>query len=105
MQSTDRAGLPTNQVMALFADGSNSFSLSKGATFADLADRLDHLGERHIGRPTAIYLKVAAPDFYPLTRIWYLGAFQRRKHPALWDFVALLTQINAQFSITIIKRN
>jgi len=61
MQSTDRAGLPTNQVMALFADRSNSFSLSNGTTFADLADRLDHLGDWHIGVPTAIYLKVAWP--------------------------------------------
>ena len=61
MHCTDLAKLPTNQVMALFADSVILFSLSKGATFADLADRLDHLAERHTGMPTAIYLKVAWP--------------------------------------------
>jgi hypothetical protein len=57
MQSIHRAEVPTNQVMALFADSAFSFSLSNGATFADLADQLDLLGQRHIGSPTAIYLK------------------------------------------------
>jgi hypothetical protein len=56
--------MPTNQVMALFGDSALSFTLANGATFADLADRLDHLadrldhlGEQHIGMPKAIYLK------------------------------------------------
>src|ERR1019366_8702498 len=57
MQSTHRAGMPTNQVVALFADRALSFNLSSGATLADLADRLGDLGQRHIGMPTAIYLK------------------------------------------------
>ena len=61
MQSTDRARMPTNQVMALFADRAVSFSLSTGATFADLAERLHHFGEWQIGGPTAIYLKVVRP--------------------------------------------
>ena len=59
MQSTYREGTPTYQVMALFADAALSFGLTKGATFADLADRVDQLGERHIGMPKAIYLKFA----------------------------------------------
>ena len=56
--------MPTNQVTALFADNALSFRLANGATFADLADRLDHLadrldhlGEQHIGMPKAIYMK------------------------------------------------
>lgn len=53
-----RTRLPTNEVVALFAGSSVSFRLSVAATFADLADRLDCLGERHIGVPTAIYMKV-----------------------------------------------
>jgi len=57
MQSIHRAATPTNQVVALFADRALSFSLSNGATLADLADRLDDLGQRYIGIPTAIYLK------------------------------------------------
>jgi hypothetical protein len=36
-----------------FEDGALSFVLSKGATFEDLADRLDRLGERHYGKPVA----------------------------------------------------
>lgn len=58
MQSTHRTGAPTYQVMALFADAALTFGLARGATFADLADRVDQLGERHIGLPKAIYLKL-----------------------------------------------
>lgn len=61
MQSTQRATLPANQVMALFSDRALSFSLSPDATFGDLADRLDDLDKRHTGLPTAIYLKFAMP--------------------------------------------
>jgi len=46
--------------MALFADRTRTFSLASGATFADLADRLEHLGEWHTDLPQAIYLKFGA---------------------------------------------
>jgi hypothetical protein len=59
MQSTHRVEMPANRVMALFGDSALSFNLSNGATFADLAVQLDHLSDRHIGMPTAIYLKFA----------------------------------------------
>src|SRR5579875_2891833 len=58
MQSIDRASVPTYQVMALFAGSVLSFRLPNGATFADLADRLDHLDEQHIGVPMAILVKL-----------------------------------------------
>jgi hypothetical protein len=60
MQSTHPATISANEVMAVFADRALSFSLSKDATFAELADRLDHLGEWHTGVPTAVYLKFGA---------------------------------------------
>ncbi len=41
--------MPLNEVTALFAASASSFRLSNRATFADLADRLDELGERHLG--------------------------------------------------------
>lgn len=59
MQITRTDATPTNQVMAVFADSAVSFALSGGATFADLAERLDQLGERHTGLPTAIYCRVS----------------------------------------------
>jgi hypothetical protein len=53
--------LPTtgseSHVMALFADRVLSFALSKGATLADLVDRLDRLDKWRTDRPTAVYLK------------------------------------------------
>jgi hypothetical protein len=58
MHSPQRTRIPTNEVVALFADSSLSFRLSKGATFGDLADRLDRLGKRRKGTPAAVYLKV-----------------------------------------------
>jgi hypothetical protein len=52
-----------SQVTVAFADGPLSFLLSKDATFEDLADRLQHLGERHRGKPITIDVKLAAaPD-------------------------------------------
>ncbi len=57
MQSTHPPTISANQVTALFADRALSFSLSKDATLADLADRLDNLGDWHTGMPTAVYLK------------------------------------------------
>jgi hypothetical protein len=53
-----RTRLSTNQVVALFASSSVSFHLAVGATLEDLADCLDRHSERHIGLPTAVYLKV-----------------------------------------------
>jgi hypothetical protein len=60
LQTTDRTTIPANQVMALFANRAHSFSLASGATFADLAARLDQLGERQSDLPQAIYLKFGA---------------------------------------------
>ena len=66
-----RTRLPTNEVVALFADSSVSFRLSVAATFADLADRLDRLGERHMGVPMAVYLKIdTAQRPIPVLHTW-----------------------------------
>jgi hypothetical protein len=65
MEHTYEASMQTNQVTALYVDSALSFKLSKTATFADLADRLDSLGDRHNGTPTAVYLKFSA-SFEPV---------------------------------------
>ena len=62
MYSIDLAECPSTRVMALYSNRALSFNLSKGATFADLADRLDELGGRRTGLPTAIMLKFARPQ-------------------------------------------
>jgi hypothetical protein len=67
MQSTYEASEQTNRVMALYADSALSFDLPSTATFADLAGRLDSLGERHTGTPTAIYMKFSM-TFEPITQ-------------------------------------
>ena len=53
-------GSSPSRVTVTFADGALSFMLSEDATFEDLADRLDRLGERHHGKPVAIEVKLAA---------------------------------------------
>ena len=58
MQNARRADLSPNQVMALFAASALSFSLSNNATYADLANQLEHAGARHVGKPKAIYLRI-----------------------------------------------
>lgn len=59
MRSMDPTTVPENLVTALFADRALSFTLSKGATFADLADRVGHLSEWHTDMPTGVFLKFA----------------------------------------------
>jgi len=51
------AKLPAFQVTAVFAGGEVTFWLSINNTFGDLAERLDHLGERYSGMPVAVYFK------------------------------------------------
>jgi hypothetical protein len=60
MQTTHRTTIPANQVMALFADRAESFSLAGGATFADLAAHFDHMGGWQRDLPQAISLKFGA---------------------------------------------
>jgi hypothetical protein len=49
-----------SRVTVAYEDSALSFMLSKDATFENLVDRLDCLGERHHGRPIAIEVKFAA---------------------------------------------
>ena len=49
-----------SRVTVAFEDRVLSFRLSKDATFEELADRLDSLGELHHGKPVAINVKLAA---------------------------------------------
>jgi hypothetical protein len=49
-----------SRVTAVFGHSALTFTLSKGATLADLADRLDHPGRLHQGTPVAIGIKFAA---------------------------------------------
>jgi hypothetical protein len=60
MQQPDQTTIPAHQVMALFADRVRSFSLARGATFADLAESLTHSGGWCTDMPQAIYLKFGA---------------------------------------------
>ena len=60
MQQANQTTIPANQVMALFADRVWSFSLSREATFADLAERLTEQGGWRTDMPKAIYLKFGA---------------------------------------------
>ena len=48
-----------SRVTVAFEDSAISFGLSGDATFEDLADRLDRLGERHHGKAAAINVKLA----------------------------------------------
>ena len=47
-----------NSVMVMFDNGLSTFLLSCDATLEDLAGRLDHLTQRHRGRPIAINVKL-----------------------------------------------
>ena len=49
-----------SRVTVAFEGRALSFMLSKGATFEDLADRLDRLRKRHQGKPIAIEVRFAA---------------------------------------------
>ncbi len=55
-------------VMALFHDGAESFSLSKGTTFAELAEFIDELQSRHDGAPVAVNVQFVPPGPPTMTR-------------------------------------
>jgi hypothetical protein len=57
MQNAHKAMVPTNQVVALFADRALSFSLSDGASFAQLAESLSDMCEWRMDVPRAVSLK------------------------------------------------
>jgi hypothetical protein len=60
MLDTHHDGSSPSRVTVTFADGALSFVLWEDATFEDLADRLDRLGERHHCKPVAIEVKLAS---------------------------------------------
>ncbi len=47
-----------NRVSAVFQDLRLSFELARGATFAQLAERLARLGEAHGGLPLSVDVRV-----------------------------------------------
>jgi hypothetical protein len=47
-----------NRVTAVFQASRLSFNLARGATFAQLAERLGRLGEAHGGLPLLVELRV-----------------------------------------------
>jgi hypothetical protein len=47
-----------NRVTAIFQDARLSFDLARGATFAQLAERLGTLGEAHGGLPLSVDVRV-----------------------------------------------
>src|SRR5438445_13744915 len=49
-----------SRVTVALEHGAISFTMSKNATFEDLADRRDRLGKRRHGKPVAIAVKLAA---------------------------------------------
>ena len=54
----NKAAQKPNRVMAVFQDSRLSFDLARGATLAQLADRLGRLGEAHGGLPLYVELRV-----------------------------------------------
>jgi len=47
-----------NRVTAVFQASRLSFNLARGATFAQLAERLGRLGEAHGGLPLSVELRI-----------------------------------------------
>jgi hypothetical protein len=60
MLKIHHGGSRSSRVTVAFEDSALSFMLSKDATFEDLADRLNRLGERHHCKPVTIEVKLAA---------------------------------------------
>jgi hypothetical protein len=62
MQNMSTESPRQNSVRALFEDGMSSFLLSCDATFAELAEQLSRLADRHQGRPIAFDVKLGVPS-------------------------------------------
>jgi hypothetical protein len=48
--------IPASEVSVLFTNRAQSFGLSNGATFAELAERVDEINSRNDETPTAVSL-------------------------------------------------
>jgi hypothetical protein len=53
--------IPIN-VLVEFEDGSVSFRVPRGATFADISENLDRIGMWHQGQPISIDMRFKAPE-------------------------------------------
>lgn len=54
----NKNALKPNRVTAIFQESRLSFDLARGATLAQLAERLGRLGEAHGGLPLSVELRV-----------------------------------------------
>lgn len=61
MEHPETTAAYSTHVRALFSDHAAAFSLAKGATLADLIDRLDDAGGWGAGTPTAVFLQFPRP--------------------------------------------
>lgn len=68
MRNTQSEAVSANLVTVALADRALSFRLPSGATFADLADGLSHLGTSDAVLPAAFYLKIDMTRGSPLPR-------------------------------------
>ena len=56
--AVNKSAQKPSRVTAVFQDSRLSFDLARGATFAQLAERLGRLGEAHGGLPSSVELRV-----------------------------------------------
>lgn len=52
-------------VIALFADGSQSFPIQDGTTLVELAEYLDDIGAHHSGPPIGLRVQFGRPHGFP----------------------------------------
>ena len=57
MISKHTSKIPPPHVVVRFGDGAHSFVLPAGATFAELAVRIDNLGAMHETAPIAVHVE------------------------------------------------
>ncbi len=68
MRNISGVGFSPSRVTAVFEGSLLSFMLPGGTTFEDLADRLDHTGDRIGGRVVALKVKFGcSPEIWPST--------------------------------------
>lgn len=69
MLSTHARTQAPPHVTALFTDGAHTFLLPKGATLAELADRIGELATQHQCAPILVHVDFDTPGLWPPTDI------------------------------------
>ena len=88
MRNSSNEDFVATKVLIEFEDGPMSFRIPRGATLADVSEKLDRIGRWHRGQPLAIDVRFGAANdngrasVHPFTSCLISQIMERHRHSA-----------------------